>query len=884
MGDEIKLSPDLPDEIRNFRWDHPEGASQLCNTCHPFGPDRPPVVDTYLNQNPDCTACHSPGSGAPEVTFNDLPQVSHTVTHETPYPGLVATIRKFVANISSFTGFGTNGKGRGTAVSESIKAGFEIKPGDGNRISGRVEAAGQAFVQDETILGYKYDESEFYNNHLSLDSASLGYGIAENGFSLQTEAGLISPVTPLGRNTFLGTSIDISARHKNDDGQGSVATYAYVGNSLYDESDEWLTGAGIQAGQSSDGNSVSGGLDILNSSLSDQPDLALNGGATFSIPEINVSGSCVDKTYLQPTDDFAVLERTENACRVSLGEYVTIGANQFYQPAQSDDVFSGESIEDNHGVRAGVGVQPLPFLRVNYSFGTGTYLLYEHKVVLDLTIANHLGIRPYYEVKKSAVFGTKLETNRVGGELSVDFRDFHTRFGMDHRAGDAVPIFNGMGSDITRLTLSGEYKIKDMTISGHLAADVTNGFQPLSGQLRITIPFGDKVESRDDRFKIAEEAFAVLVREDPMLGAIVNPAIYPRQELPQDLTMHHQMMISAGLSCPTCHSTVESDGQMALPAKALCTSCHHQSAAFMGHKVAINYDPKEIVIPRSFANFDHRIAGHVPEGEVADATCLTCHENVASRDIATRSDLPPMVSCLSACHDQPYEKAPLEMSLDEYLVDEYGLDNSCQVCHVTEPGGKLVTDTPYGLFYPVNGEGYFSSIAHGTPGSPTRNFWYDTHPVKGKEMMETCNSCHGAAGESACAECHGTNINGNKRPDFHEADWEMDHYMSWLQGDKSCGECHEPTQADEMSLCRDCHDSRGLTYNFTHTDGWRYDCTETSPTNAHQAAAWNTGAGPSGGAQLCVACHTPIQKEGSTRQAVGCDSCHGANNLGNCNH
>lgn len=880
-------STDRLSELEQFRFDHGKYSSQLCADCHPFEPSTP-SVDTYIGVNPECNSCHAPtgpSGDIPPLVFDMLEEPSHRVTHITSYPGYqVFDDSVFDGYAQTQTTVQTGGKGTGTEIIESISTGgqYELPLGT---LSVGATGSFQTRLENEGSYRYDFTGDDFYNDGFRLQEARVGYGL-EGDVILQANAGLFSPPTPYGYHTNLGASVYLKTDPVSSN-YPDLSTYGFFGRSMDGDQNEWVSGAGLHVRQSEGENTVAGGADFFYSTDDKAPRLAPNLAASFASPDIGLSGSFLGKAYLDLIDPLTRLERIEMAGRVSFGDYADFTAGLFHEPGKNfyTPLFPNQPLQDNSTVNTSISVSPADPVRVEYSFGKGSYLFYDHHVELVLEIANHVTINPYYDDQISLLFGEELRAQSGGGTIAVDFKGFHTALTAMYREGDPLPLFTDATGSYTRLSLSGDYTINGVNISGYVIADITDGFQINSFQLRLNFPIGKKSGSDEDRRYMAEESLALISKKDPILGAIVNSAIYPRQKIPVGLNMSHQKMLAPGtMTCPTCHAAVEPDGQMSLPEAGLmppesyehtsvspgipCVACHHQTDEFEGHRVEMNYDRSEIVIPKSFMKFDHRIAGHVPEGDVADAVCITCHETIPETDVGTRNDLTPMGVCMT-CH---------EGALNDYLVDKYNLDHECAVCHYTKENGKLITDTPYGLFFPQNREGYYADIFHGIAGSGTRETWYEDHPDKGMEHLPTCNLCHGEVGQSSCdSECHGTSANGVTRPDFHGLDWTSEHFLDWLQGNRSCPQCHTASQSDPMSFCRDCHDAKGQTFNRRHAANMFADCRENDSTTRHMEYAATPG-----GVQICTACHTPTHHDEITRQAVGCDSCHRAENLGTC--
>ena len=134
--------------------------------------------------------------------------------------------------------------------------------------------------------------------------------------------------------------------------------------------------------------------------------------------------------------------------------------------------------------------------------------------------------------------------------------------------------------------------------------------------------------------------------------------------IPQPLPYSHQLHLSKGLQCKTCHTNADPGESMGIPKVATCLACHRAIKTDSPHiqelaKAAA--EKREIKWKRvyqipSYVFFSHRI--HAEAG----ATCQNCHGDVAQREVLAKEGDISMGGCMT-CHQQ--KKAP----------------NDCNTCH-----------------------------------------------------------------------------------------------------------------------------------------------------------------------------------------------------------
>jgi len=317
-------------------------------------------------------------------------------------------------------------------------------------------------------------------------------------------------------------------------------------------------------------------------------------------------------------------------------------------------------------------------------------------------------------------------------------------------------------------------------------------------------------------------------------GGHPSSAVYPEQDLP--LRFSHRRHLEMGAQCTLCHGAVTSStdardrnlpgheqcgichlidqpGAADLYPPAACSTCH---AGFQDGDAEVPV-PLPVKVPPARITFSHQL--HTDQG----VPCLHCHGGVPEADLATRSHLPSMSTCLG-CHDGA--KAPSE----------------CATCHLQGRGGLLITAAsghdqlaPRGRFRPDN---------HYDPS------WSRGHSTAARLAPEACSSCHSPA---VCLDCHDGKA---PRQDLHPADWVMTHGLEAGRRTLDCQACH-----DQSSFCSDCHAQAGVTpgsfpgitadppgQSRFHPAGWRGELGEIAGPEHHSHTARRS-------LETCNSCH-----------------------------
>ena len=269
----------------------------------------------------------------------------------------------------------------------------------------------------------------------------------------------------------------------------------------------------------------------------------------------------------------------------------------------------------------------------------------------------------------------------------------------------------------------------------------------------------------------------------PELAPPVSTVVYPPQSLPLRFS-HVRHLAIAGVDCETCHAAASSSRSSLdslVPGEDRCRACHPIDRAQPDRSVAgapparcvachPGFDASRQVarvdIPTARIKFDHRAHRRV-------AGCRDCHGDLARQrvELATRDQLPAMASCLR-CHDGKRAS------------------ERCTTCHLTQGGGRIMTDFPGGKLVP-------SGSLRGNDGhGPT---FRTDHAAAARADESYCASCHRKAD---CIDCH----EGVMRPlDFHGNDYLAMHAIEARRGRPDCNACHR-----QQSFCVGCHSRTGV--------------------------------------------------------------------------
>ena len=235
-----------------------------------------------------------------------------------------------------------------------------------------------------------------------------------------------------------------------------------------------------------------------------------------------------------------------------------------------------------------------------------------------------------------------------------------------------------------------------------------------------------------------------------------------------ELIFSHKLHVEENeLECETCHTGVEasiSGKDNLMPAKASCEECHEvaeEEECKLCHSDLEN--PRAVPRVETYSEiFSHE--KHI----TAELECLTCHNEIAQKELAWPYLLPDMPSCMD-CHETKV------------------VANECETCHL--PGENL------------------------KPLSHTIDFIHSHSDLAGNSADDisanmNCVTCHQ---QQYCQDCHeGDNLDRLTHP----LNFQFTHALSAQGKENDCSVCHS-----EKQFCIDCHrDNFVLPHN--HTAGW----------------------------------------------------------------
>ncbi len=256
-----------------------------------------------------------------------------------------------------------------------------------------------------------------------------------------------------------------------------------------------------------------------------------------------------------------------------------------------------------------------------------------------------------------------------------------------------------------------------------------------------------------------------------------SPVVYPTQQLP--LIFSHASHLRRGTACAACHPDAASSRSAVdnlIPTEIACRACHPIDRTQPEKVVAgapparcvachVGFSPDRPVArvyltptPLKFAHAAHK------------QPCTSCHGDMTRVDLATRSQLPTMSSCL-ACHKTGAQ------------------ERHCADCHLAKIGGLIDTDLAHGPLVPRHtGLG----DAHG-PG------FAKDHRQEAMQIDATCTACHD---RSTCIACHQGVV---KPAEFHPGNYVLTHAVEARRGTPDCSACHRA-----QSFCIACHERSGV--------------------------------------------------------------------------
>ncbi len=275
---------------------------------------------------------------------------------------------------------------------------------------------------------------------------------------------------------------------------------------------------------------------------------------------------------------------------------------------------------------------------------------------------------------------------------------------------------------------------------------------------------------------------------------VMDPRNFPHEAVGFSLAAHTQMPDGPAFTCADCHSQ-----DITVFDVASCTSCHQDlDAVFIqGHTADFGQDciACHDGVETYGKNFDHNALAFPLDGQHAQITCASCHEN--PRQMA---DFQGLDTACASCHLQ-----------DDAHNGEFGTE--CGVCHTPVAWEQVTFD------------------------HNLTNF-----PLEGKHTNLECASCHQGNTfkglDTACASCH-------LQDDAHNGEFGTE-----------CGACHTPVAWDQATFD---HSKSGFPLDGAHasvdckqchTNG--YKGTPSQCESCHQEPVYHAGLFGSD----CVACHT----------------------------
>lgn len=281
----------------------------------------------------------------------------------------------------------------------------------------------------------------------------------------------------------------------------------------------------------------------------------------------------------------------------------------------------------------------------------------------------------------------------------------------------------------------------------------------------------------------------------------------------------HRAHVLAGVTCPRCHTGIETagdEGPLHIPDDASCQAagCHERPHDTRSCATC-HSDPLAVGLAAEART--HLRFAHARHADPAIGNCARCHQAVGTGDGTLR---PVMATCWS-CHER-----------ERQLRD-------CDSCHVdlagdrTPPASHLIHDDDY-------------VRRHGPQATAASDLCSTCH------QQQFCASCHGVTAPTLAARLTPADpmAASAHRPGFIARHGEA----ARVEG-TTCTTCHAPDR------CVDCHTARGVMATriaSPHPAGW----VGVGPgANAHGPAARRDPvacAGCHGGAgeALCVTCHT----------------------------
>jgi hypothetical protein len=292
--------------------------------------------------------------------------------------------------------------------------------------------------------------------------------------------------------------------------------------------------------------------------------------------------------------------------------------------------------------------------------------------------------------------------------------------------------------------------------------------------------------------------------------AHVDPTGLPLPDAPQPprlviptarITFSHKLHIDEGVPCLQCHAGVDQAALATrdhLPTMTTCLGCHDGGKA-PGECTTCHLQGDGARI-RTSMNRTERLtpSGRFRPDDHSDPRWLHIHRSAARTDEASCGACHDAGACLD-CHDG------LEKRVDLHPADwkmTHGLEAQrrtldCMACHEPEAdcrschtAADLIPSEFPGDILRFHPEGWA-----GVPGEiPDANH----HSFQARRSLETCDVCHGGAGEDLCLECHAGLVN----PHPTRFGDDPGRWRFGQGGGTVCLRCHSPNDPELDSLRR----------------------------------------------------------------------------------
>ncbi|MEO8357946.1 MAG: hypothetical protein ABI621_18730 [Chloroflexota bacterium] len=254
-----------------------------------------------------------------------------------------------------------------------------------------------------------------------------------------------------------------------------------------------------------------------------------------------------------------------------------------------------------------------------------------------------------------------------------------------------------------------------------------------------------------------------------------------------------------GLACAECHFNARGFGDFPVTLQD-CYSCHHQDdphEARFGSN-CVDCHTEDGWTP---AKFDHDLAAFKLEGEHAEVSCASCHQNGVYQGTPT-----DCYSChqqddehngqygtdCAACHNpSDWEDADFDHSRSNFPLTGAHVNVACENCHINEQFQGLDTACVACHAEPAFHLGQFGidcAACHTTNAwTPAEFNGQHTFPLNHGDGA-SCVTCHAASFTTyTCYGCH----------EHNESDVRSKHLEEGISNFQNCMECHPDGQEHE---------------------------------------------------------------------------------------